>query len=236
MPIFNSTAAHGKTDSGAVYNGRLEKNETLKLSLAFSAEMRRRGHTIKEFRTDDSVNCDWKSSRAFIDTNSANISLVWHLNAFKPEGATGTEIWSHNNDIPSTDFAAKLSKIIADTLSVPNRGRKANGAAWISPNNPCVSIEVCFIDQTSDMQKYDANFSRLITAVCDFCEMYCGKAEQPAPTAPVPQPSEMDALRAELNGLKSQLEAVNAENVSLAERNAVLESALSHIKNRLSGI
>ena len=174
MAIFNIAAGHGAGDSGAVYGSRLEKNDNLKMALAVEVELRSRGHTVRQYRYDDTVNCSAGNCRAWLEKNKADFSVVFHRNAYKPNQATGVEVWSFNSDAKSTQVAADMSATISNASALYNRGRKGNGAAWLSPNVPCCEPEIGFIDNASDNTKFDKSFNAIVKAVCDTLEEHYG--------------------------------------------------------------
>ena len=183
MATFNIAAGHGASDSGATLGSRYEKNDNLKLSLATAKELARRGHKVNQFRVDDSVNCDWKSCRSWMDSTPADCSVVFHRNAFNGT-ATGVEVWSFNASDLSTKIATTMSANIATAAGFYNRGRKGNGAAWISPSVISVEPEVGFIDNVSDNDKFDNNFDSIVNAVCNTLESYFGTATPIQPAKP----------------------------------------------------
>lgn len=174
MAIFNLAAGHGAGDPGAVNGARKEKDDNLRISLAVETELKKRGHTVRQYRSDDSKNCDWKSCRTWIENNKADFSIVFHRNAFNGT-ATGVEVWSFNADTKSTQIAADMSAAIASAAGLCNRGRKGNGAAWISANVNCCEPEIGFIDNSADNTKFDSKFNSIVNAVCDTLENHFGK-------------------------------------------------------------
>lgn len=175
MAIFNIAAGHGKTDSGAVLGNRLEKDDNLKIALALGAELTKRGHTVRQYRTDDTKNCDWQNCRKWLESNAADFSLVLHRNAFNGS-ANGVEVWSFDNDSKSTQIAADISTAIARASGMYNRGRKGNGAAWLSSKVLCCEPEVGFLDNASDNEKFDNNFNAIVEAICNVLESHYGTA------------------------------------------------------------
>ncbi len=171
MAFFAFAPGHGAGDPGAVLGLRKEKDDNLRLSLAVEAEMKKRGHRTAQFRTNDSVNCDWQSCRTWLAKVKADFSVVFHRNAFNGS-ALGVEVWSYDAD---ASISAKLSAAIAAAAGFYNRGRKANGAAWLNSSVRCCQIEAGFLDNASDNEKFDKNFGAIVKAVCDVLETEFGK-------------------------------------------------------------
>ena len=174
MAIFNVAAGHGKTDSGAVGpDSRCERDDNLKMALAVGSELTKRGHTVRQFRTDNSITCGWQACRNWIESNKADFSIVVHRNAYNGT-AHGVEVWSFDADKKSTEIAKEMSTVIAKASGMYNRGRKGNGAAWLNSSVSCCQLETGFIDNASDNERFDKNFDAIVNAVCDVLEKHYG--------------------------------------------------------------
>ena len=171
IAYFAFAPGHGASDPGAVLSSRKEKDDNLRLSLAVEAEMKKRGHKTIQFRTDDSVNCSASACRSWLEKVKADFAIVFHRNAFN-KSATGVEVWCYDQD---ATIASALSKAIASSSGLYNRGGKPKGAAWLSSKVHCVEPEVGFIDNANDNTKFDNNFNKIVIAICDVLEKYYGK-------------------------------------------------------------
>ena len=175
MAVFNIAAGHGKTDSGAVgANNRYESNDNLNMALAIGSELTKRGHIVRQFRTDNNTTCGWQACRNWLESNKADFSIVVHRNAYNGT-AYGVEVWSFDADAKSTEIAKEMSAAISSASGMYNRGRKGNGAAWLSANVRCCQLETGFIDNASDNEKYDKSFNAIVNAVCNTLEKHYGK-------------------------------------------------------------
>ena len=97
-----------------------------------------------------------------------DINVAYHLNAFN-KTATGAEVWYWLGDPVGYAIAKKLSAAIANALGIIDRGPKATTNLYVIANTKGVTIlpEICFIDNKSDMQKYQANKAKLFKAMLD---------------------------------------------------------------------
>lgn len=90
-----------------------------------------------------------------------------HLNAYKPNKATGVEVLF--GSVAQKALAAKMSKAIADALGIVDRGAKDGTWLYLArnskPNKKVLLIEWCFIDNQSDMKKLMANMDNAVNAV-----------------------------------------------------------------------
>lgn len=97
-----------------------------------------------------------------------DINVAYHLNAFN-KTATGAEVWYWLGDPVGYAIAKKLSAAIAKALGIVDRGPKATTNLYVIAQTKGVTIlpEICFIDNKSDMEKYQANKSKLFKAMLD---------------------------------------------------------------------
>jgi N-acetylmuramoyl-L-alanine amidase len=166
------SSGHGGNDTGAVGNGYIERDLAIELReliynelevLGICAELDKNSNALKE------------TIQFFKNLVSSSCILVdIHWNAAGPS-ATGTEVF-----IPNTytklelELAGKLAKCMSDTLGIPLRG-STNGVlgvkteslsargqlGWMRLNGNNILLEVCFISNKSDMEKYQDNKSML---------------------------------------------------------------------------
>lgn len=171
MAFFAFAGGHGAGDPGATLGSRKEKDDNLRLSLAVEEEMKKRGHRTAQFRTNDSVNCSASACRTWLSKQKADFAVVFHRNAYNKK-AYGVEVWSYD---PEATISAKFSAAIASAAGFYNRGRKPGGAAWLNSSVRCCQLETGFLDNVSDNEKFDKNFSAIVKAVCDVLESEFGK-------------------------------------------------------------
>lgn len=184
MAVFCIAAGHGANDPGATYGTRKEKDDNLRLALAVGNELTKRGHTVRQFRTNDSVNCSATACRTWLGQNKADFSIVFHRNAYKPNQATGCETWAFNADALSVKVATAINNAIVSATGYVNRGRKGNGASWLNSSVPCCEPEVGFLDNDSDNAKFENNFNKIVTNIVNTLEEHFGKGSStPTPSA-----------------------------------------------------
>lgn len=163
-------AGHGGSDPGAVANGLYEKTLTLEMSLALTAELRRRGYEVINNRTTDtdrSLNADIRLA------NSENVAAVieLHLNSNSGTPGTGTETY-----YSVTGKGRELAELINRNLvkiGYADRGAKTYpnifGGDYLAilryTDAPAVLVEVFFINNPSDLSLYDPN--KIAVAIAD---------------------------------------------------------------------
>jgi N-acetylmuramoyl-L-alanine amidase len=164
-------AGHGGTDSGAVGSGFKERDLAIEFRNLLVAELQKL-----------SVPCITDP-----DTNALKDSLVYFKNYFKPDSinvdihwnaaspaATGTEVLINTQATPfEKQLGAKIVDTIATTLNIKNRGLKtelqsARGSlGWMKQPGRNYIIEMCFISNKTDMEKYQAKKNELAKAIAD---------------------------------------------------------------------
>ena len=129
---------HGGDDSGAQYEGRLEKDDNLELALAVEKELKARGVKVCMTRDDDTfISLAGRCRKANI--RQAKLFVALHRNS--AENAHGVEIWIHS-DSPPKDTA--LAQNICDALATAgiseNRGVKSGFAREDGENLSLIHI------------------------------------------------------------------------------------------------
>ena len=153
-------AGHGGTDPGASGNGFIERDLAIEFRNLLVAEMLKLSVTCI---VDDNKNALKASLAVFkkdFKPDSVNIDIHWNAG---PAAATGTEVLIKTNaGVFDKQLAGKIAATIANTLGIKNRGLKteldsARGSlAWLHQPGSDFIIEMCFISNKSDMDKYQA--------------------------------------------------------------------------------
>lgn len=105
--------------------------------------------------------------------NDFNITI--HFNAFN-KSATGAEVWYYAGDNTAKAVAEKMSKAMADTLGIPNRGAKPTTNLYVVSQSigHTLLLEVCFIDNASDAKKWASKKDQVATALINVMNSYPG--------------------------------------------------------------
>ncbi|HZJ98487.1 MAG TPA: N-acetylmuramoyl-L-alanine amidase [Tissierellaceae bacterium] len=156
---------HSGSDSGAVYKGRKEKDDNLKLGLAVAKEVRRHGVKVDETRTGDkTISLSARSS--FERREKYDYFISFHRNAFKPEAASGVETFTYTNQTAKArSLASRIQKNLVGVGFTDRGVKKANFHVLRETNSPAVLIEVGFIDNTKDNGIFDAKFNEIVKAI-----------------------------------------------------------------------
>ena len=161
----HSSKLNSGRDNGAVGNGFTEGVLTVEQRDLIVKELKKLGAKVVVDDNDSIL----AQTMAFFKNKTTKDCILFegHWNAGVPQ-ATGTEVL-----IPATptkfetDLATDLSKVIANTLSIKNRGVKTElqsarkSLGWMRLTGENVLIETCFISNKNDMESYQKNKEEL---------------------------------------------------------------------------
>lgn len=169
---------HGGSSSGATLGKRLEKDDTLRLSLLVRDVLEERGYTVVMTRDNDS---DVSLNDRCKIANKARASLFVsiHRNSSTSPSATGMEMWVHSSNPTDDMLLAQNILDCLDTLKITNRGIHSgyrDGADmnyYINRHTkmPSVLAEIDFISNKNDNKKYDDNINEYALAIANGIEM-----------------------------------------------------------------
>ena len=169
---------HGGSSSGATLGSRLEKDDTLRLSLLVRDILEDRGYTVVMTRDNDS---DVSLADRCKIANKARASLFVsiHRNSSTSPDATGMEMWVHSSNPTDDTLLAQNILDCLDTLNITNRGIHSgyrDGADmnyYINRHTkmPSVLAEIDFISNKSDNKNYDKNIEKYAKAIADGIEL-----------------------------------------------------------------
>lgn len=161
-------AGHGGSDPGAVYYGRQEKDDVLKLALEVGRILAEQGYDIFFTRIDDSY--DTPLDKAMIANRAGGdyfISL--HRNAMPmPNTASGVESLVFENSGISGMLAENINSALQE-VGYTNLGvRERPGLIVLRRTQmPAVLVEAGFIDSEADNQFFDRNFYAIAQGIAN---------------------------------------------------------------------
>lgn len=159
-------AGHGGFDNGATYNGRREKDDTLRLALAVGEILERNGIDVSYTRTTDVYQNP--NEKAEIANNSGvDLFVSLHRNSSPyPNTYSGVETLVYNKGDIKEEFAENINEELEEAgfndLGVNVR---TNLAVLRRTNMPSVLVEVGFINTDVDNALFDANFDAIANAI-----------------------------------------------------------------------
>ena len=82
-------AGHGGTDPGAVYNGRIEKDDNLNLALAVGNILREYGYNVVFTRTDDIYETPYRKAQEGNEANADYFVSIHRNSSLYPNQYNG---------------------------------------------------------------------------------------------------------------------------------------------------
>lgn len=161
-------AGHGGRDPGAVYNGRQEKDDTLRLTLAIGEILQNNGIDVEYTRTTDVYETPYQKA---MEANEAGVDFFVsiHRNSFpRPNEVNGVESLVYNKEGIKYEMAQNINAQL-ETVGFVNLGVNArpNLVVLRRTKMPAVLVEVGFINSDVDNQLFDANFDDIARAIAD---------------------------------------------------------------------
>ena len=161
-------AGHGGQEPGAVYEGRQEKEDALRLAFDVGNALERRGISVSYTRVSDVYDSPYEKA-AMANASDADIFLSIHRNAMPVPGtASGVE----NLVYEDSGTAGALGRNIGEALAEAGRtdlGVKERPGLVVLRNTkiPAVLVEVGFINNEKDNEFLDANMAATADAIAD---------------------------------------------------------------------
>lgn len=94
------------------------------------------------------------------------IDVSIHFNCYQhTSNSMGTEVCYYSQ----SELANKVSSAISKASGLKNRGGKERKGLYVlrHTNKPMILIEVCFLDSSYDVQKYQENFENICSAIIE---------------------------------------------------------------------
>lgn len=161
-------AGHGGRDPGAVYKGRQEKDDALKMVLAVGEILGNRGIDVQYTRTTDVYETPFQKA---MKANEAGVDyfVSIHRNSFPVDNAaSGVESLVYDLSGVKYEMAEDINDQL-ETIGFRNLGVKArpNLVVLKRTRMPAVLVELGFINSDTDNQLFDQNFDAIALAIAE---------------------------------------------------------------------
>ena len=159
-------AGHGGRDPGAVYNGRQEKDDTLRLTLAVGEILQNHDIDVEYTRTTDVYESPYEKA---MEANNAGVDffISIHRNSFPTDNVvSGVESLVYDLSGIKLEMAENINEQL-EVVGFVNLGVKArpNLVVLRRTKMPAVLVEVGFINSNTDNQLFDDNFDAIAQAI-----------------------------------------------------------------------
>lgn len=165
-PTIIIDAGHGGYDNGASYNGRLEKDDNLRLAFAVGAKLEQMGFPVVYTRTTDVYQRPIDKAR-IANASGGDYFVSFHRNS-SPNANTysGVQTLVYNDSGIVSQLARNVNAGMASAgfqdLGVANR---PDLVVLRRTSMPSILIEAGFINTDADNQLFDTNFDALAEGI-----------------------------------------------------------------------
>ncbi len=173
-------AGHGGRDPGAVYEGRKESDDTLRLALALGDRLKQAGYHVLYTRTTDVYNTPYE--KAVIGNKSgADLFVSIHRNSGeRPNTSTGVETLVYRDSGLPGELARNINAQLAE-LGFADRGvvERPGLVVLRRTEMPAVLIEAGFLNNEGDNALFDRQLDAIAGAIADGITETLGENAQP---------------------------------------------------------
>lgn len=164
-------------DKGANYNGISEGELAVKLKRLIEEGLRERKIPV----LCDLDHMVTKEAVAFFDASvqPTDIAIDLHFNASASHKGTGTEaVIPDDYTVKEIDLAKALTTSISEVLQIRNRGviteedTPRKQLMWMTLDCTTIILEVCFIDNMTDIDSFNAHIKQVAVTICNTLSNY----------------------------------------------------------------
>lgn len=168
MALIILDAGHGGANPGAVYEGRQEKDDTLRLTMAVGAILEESGVDVYYSRTTDIFESPLEKA---LDANrvGGDYFISIHRNSSPvPNQYTGVESLVYDMYGAAAQMAYSINYQL-EQVGFVNHGvnERKNLVVLRRTNMPAVLVEVGFINTDADNELFDSKFDEIAQAIAD---------------------------------------------------------------------
>ena len=166
MDLVVIDSGHGGSDPGAVYRGRREKDDTLRLTLAVGEILQENGIEVLYTRTTDVYLSPYERA---VEANQAGVDffLSIHRNSYPTDNEVmGVESLIYDLSGLKYQMAQEINEQL-ETVGFVDLGVKArpNLVVLKRTQMPAVLVEAGFINSDTDNELFDSNFQDIAQAI-----------------------------------------------------------------------
>lgn len=168
MATIMLDAGHGGWHNGASFEGRLEKDDALNLTLAIGNILEEAGQNVLYTRTED-VYLSPRERANQANAAGADYFVSIHRNSSPYPGQyTGIESLVYNQYGVAAEMAEDINRNL-ESVGFINQGvnERPNLVVLNSTEMPAVLVEVGFINTPADNYLFDTQFDAIAQAIAD---------------------------------------------------------------------
>lgn len=161
-------AGHGGSDPGAVFKGRQEKDDNLRLALAVGEALQKRGIPVDYTRTTDVYQTPFE--KATIANNSgADFFVSFHRNSSPEENQySGVEVLVYDKNGEKSDMAQNIVGAMGESGFREIGVKERPGLVVLRKTKmPALLVEAGFINSDEDNEIFDSQFAQIAEGIAD---------------------------------------------------------------------
>ncbi len=157
---------HGGDEPGAVYSGRQEKTDTLKLGLAVGRLLAEQGVDVVYTRVDDTYQTPYEKAEIG-NRSGADYFVSIHRNAMPVPGtASGSQVLIYQKGGAAQTMAENINgNLVSAGFADLGIIERPGLVVLRNTEMPAVLVEAGFIDNETDNRIFDENFQEIARAI-----------------------------------------------------------------------
>lgn len=161
-------AGHGGSDPGAVFRGRQEKDDTLRLALAVGKALEDRGIQVEYTRTEDVYQTPFEKAEA-ANNSGADFFVSFHRNSSPEENQyQGTEVLVYDRNGEKYEMAQNLLGALGEAGFREIGVKERPGLVVLRKTSmPALLVEAGFINSDEDNEIFDSQFDRMAEEIAE---------------------------------------------------------------------
>lgn len=159
---------HGDTDPGAVYQGRQEKDDNLRLALAVGEILKRNGIDVEYTRTTDVYQTPFEKA-TLANQSGADYFISFHRNASPRDNQySGVEVLVYDESGKKLDMARNIEGALGE-VGFQELGVHARPGLVVLRRTqmPALLLETGFINNDEDNARFDERFQDIAQGIAD---------------------------------------------------------------------
>ncbi len=166
MALIVIDAGHGGFDNGAIYQGRKEKEDNLRLALAVGNLLEQKGYQVIYTRTSDEYQSPYEKAQIANDAG-ADYFISFHRNSGENDNTyNGVQTLVYDKDSEAERLADFIQNELVEMGFADLGIDERTGLVVLRRTEmPAVLIETGFINNDKDNRIYDENFYRIAEAI-----------------------------------------------------------------------
>lgn len=171
-------AGHGGDEPGAIYNGRREKDDNLRLALAVGQILEENGIEVAYTRVEDVYNTPFEKTR-IANREGGDFLISFHRNSSPQANQySGAETLVFNRTGEKMRLAENINSALEE-VGFRNLGIQERPGLVILRRSqmPAVLVETGFINTDADNELFDTQFEELAQAIADGILQTLGSGE-----------------------------------------------------------